>query len=292
MSTEDQEPSSEAEEEQEQDNPSIPDQRTLDLLKGITPRQMEKLLAMIPEDEGPKYATLEALQKVAPSFKGNFTDFTLKDSLYKEFMEGGPQRRDEFTNPIIAPVKQIFPRDTEDLRQMDESLTEIARSLLVSAQYLVEALETTSEGMAEEFTEGLFRCLCLTGNAITRLQVERMMHPKMRSRISELADSSQVPSIVKQSRKDKGFFREKAGEPKSPSQDSGSDYESETDPPMRKKKRDFRRYKHKNFRPPRNPPRRWPKPPLGGGRYFKGKRKWAPLRRVQGEGGDPPPRGH
>jgi hypothetical protein len=142
--------------------------------------------------------------------------------------------------------------------------------------------------MEEEFTEGLFRCLCLTGNAITRLQVERMMHPKMRSRISELTDSSQVPPIVKQARKDKSFFREKAGEPKSTSQDSSSEFDSETDPPMRKKKRDFRRYKHKNFRPPRYTSHRRSKPTLGAGRYFKGKRRRPPPRLVQFGGGDTP----
>jgi hypothetical protein len=287
MSAEEHEPSSEAEEEQQEDSASTTDKRTLELLRGITPRQMQKLLSMIPEDEGPIHATLEALQRVAPTFKGNFTDFNLKDSVYKEFVEGGPEMPDEFAKPIIVPVKQIFPRDAEDLRQMDESLTEIAQSLLVSAQYLIDALESTTDTMDESLTEGLFRCLCLTGNAITKLQVERMMHPKMRNRISELTESSQVPSIVKKAMKDKGFFRGKAGE-STPSRDSNSDDDSETDPPMRKKKRDHRKYKFKNFKPPRRPAPRWSKPPFGGSRYFKGRRRQAPPRRPQFEGGDTP----
>jgi hypothetical protein len=170
---------------------------------------------------------------------------------------------------------------------MDETLAEIARSLFISIRYLVDALESTTTVSDEAFTEGLFRSLCLTGDALTKLQVERMMHPKMRTRISELADSSQVPSIVKKVRKESSFFRTKAGEAKVPSRDSNSDYDDEeTEPPLRKKKRDHRKYKQRAFRPPRYG-RKGNRQPFGGGRYFRGNRKHSAPRSA--DGGSRPP---
>lgn len=287
MSTEEQDASAEPEEEVQEDDPPMLNKQTLAILARVTPSRMQKLLALIPDDEEDERPVLEALQRISTTFKGNFADFILKDSLYKEFMDGAPSMPEEFPQPTIAPVKQIVQRDAEDLRQMDETLAEIARSLFASIAYLVDALHETTEVSDEVFTEGLFRSLCLTGDALTKLQVERMMHPKMRTRISELTDSSQVPSIVKKVRKESGFFRPKAGESKAPSRDSNSDGDDEeTDPPLRKKKRDHRRYKQRSFRPPRYT-RRGGKQPYGGGRYFKGNRKYSAPRAA--DGGSRPP---
>jgi hypothetical protein len=211
---------------------------------------------------------LRSLKEVAPGFRGDFINFTLKDTVYTEMEKEAPGFPLEFPAAEIMPLRKMVPKDVTEMKAMDEKLTSISKGLQVALKYQVQALMSIDPTVDEDIADGVFCGLCITAHAFSALQVERHTTPQVRGRISEAVSGSQVPEIVKKAKK--SFFRNKGGASEAPP----SDGEEEEEEPMVKKRREPRKRWFMGKRPQPGPyyPQtgrvRFYRPP---GRSFRGR---------------------
>jgi hypothetical protein len=210
----------------------------------MTPQKLQKLSKLVEEEEEPPSPTMEALQSVAPGFKGKFSDFKLEQQVYEDFMKGLPDVPQELSTTTIVPVARHLPKDVADVRAMDESLMEISRNLKSAMGYAIVALDDAGSLLYPDVGECMFRCLCLTASAFARLQVERHTTPVIRKTVTDSETNDQLPKVIQQARK--AFFRTGAGA-KSSSHPKQADDDEDDDLPMRKKKRDIFRGTRRSF---------------------------------------------
>jgi hypothetical protein len=277
-------PEPEAEEESEQEDseghPRPTPEQLAQLYKGLTSERLQKLIRLADKIKEEESQTLQALKQMDPNFKGDFVNFRRKEVIYAEFVSQVPDLPEDFPFLEIEPVDKIVPRDVEDMKAMNIMLTKVARRLQLALKDLLAAVEATDDGVDFAITEALFRGLCLTGDAFSTLQVERFTTPNTRKGITVSTSDSQIPLVVQKARKDL-FFRAGAGAKRAaspgPEEDEG-DGGSDSEPPMRKKRREEFNRMQRRFKPSRRPmwkrQRRAEKP-----RYFKAKPRfgaWGP----------------
>jgi hypothetical protein len=231
------EPEDEEHEAQEEQEESQEERRQKKLklayiLETFTPQRVERLLTLAEGPASSDTFELRSLKEVAPGFKGDFINFTLKDTVYTEMEKEAPGFPLEFPTAEIIPLKKIVPKDATEMKAMDEKLTLISKGLQLALRYQVQALLSIDPTVEEDVADGVFCGLCMTAHAFSALQVERHTTPQVRGRISEAVSGSQVPEIVKKIKK--SFFRNRGGG----SEASPSDGEEEESEPMVKRKRE------------------------------------------------------
>jgi hypothetical protein len=206
------------------------------MLKELTPAKIRKLLKLADEPAGRESQEMSSLKEVAPGFKGDFINFTLKDTVYAEMVKESPGCSMEFPMVEIAPLKKVYPKDAAEVKASDESLALISKGLQVAIQYQLENLQSTHDGLDPALTDGIFCGLCLTAHAFSALQLERHTNAHWRGRISEATSGSQEPKIVQQIKKK--FFRKGGGSPEAPPADED---DSESEPMVKQKRPEFKR---------------------------------------------------
>jgi Ni/Co efflux regulator RcnB len=199
------------------------------ILRMFTPETVEALLELTAKKVGDDSQKMANLKEVAQDFKGDFVNFTLKDTVYADMVKDAPEFTHEFRAAEVAPLRRTAPKDAAEVKAMDENLTVISKNLQLAIRYLCSLLRRIYDELDPEITDGIFCSLCLTAHSFSALQVERHTTAALRGKISDAATGSQVPSVVK---KAKTFFRGGGGgrEP------SPSD-EDDSDDVLRKKKR-------------------------------------------------------
>jgi hypothetical protein len=254
-----------SESEQESQSKDI---RLAYILQALTPQTLRRLVTLAEGSSSSDSYEMRTLKEVAPGFRGDFINFTLKDTVYAEMSKEAPEYPAQFPVAEITPLKKTVPKDAAEVRAMDEKLTLISKGLQVALQYQVQALMSLDSGVDEQISDGIFCGLCMTAHAFSALQLERHTTPAVRGRISEAVTGSQVPEIVKKIKK--SFFRSKGGSSEAPP----SDGEEEEDEPMVKKKREPRKRWFMGRRPEAGPPL----PQRGGFRFYKPRRPGRPFR--------------
>jgi hypothetical protein len=227
----------EPEEEEEESDQETRQQklRLAYILEAFTPQRLERLLTLAEGSSSSDTFELRSLKEVAPGFRGDFINFTLKDTVYTEMEREAPIFPLEFPTAEITPLRKIVPKDATEMKAMDEKLTLISKGLQLALRFQLQALKSIDPTVDEQISDGLFCGLCMTAHAFSALQLERHTTAAVRGRISEAVSGSQVPEIVKKIKK--SFFRSKGGSSEAPP----SDGEEEEEEPMAKKKREPRR---------------------------------------------------
>jgi hypothetical protein len=282
---EEQEQESEEEQSQSGSEPEPMDPRLAWILDNLTPDNFHRLMQLT--EDRPRGDTYEmaGLKEVAPGFKGDFINFTLKDTVYADMAKEAPDYPVQFPVIDITPQKKVYPKDVAEVRAMDEKLTFIAKTLQLALQYEVSALISTDDRMDENITDGVFCGLCMTAHALSALQLERYTTAQWRGKIAEVSPGSQVPDIVKKIKK--SFFRGKGGSAEEP---PSEDEEEEAPEPMGK----ARRTQKRRWFTQRRPRGRTAPSYKGGFRLYQPHPGLLPSKlpfrgRGRGRGGPPPP---
>jgi hypothetical protein len=265
--------SSEHEEEEIPQFPGPTQAQIDELFRGLTSERLQKLIRIadkVKEEESP---IMKALRDIDPDFKGDFVNFKVKDITYAEFSTQVPDLPEGFPFLELEPVEKVVQRDTEDLKAMNLVLTGVAKRLQLAIKYLLTALDATDDGVETGVSEGLFRGLCLTGDAFSTLQVERFTTPRTRKTIAVSRTDSQIPLVVQKAKKDL-FFRSGAGASRAASHSADEEEDesaSDSDRFMRPKGRAAFTRMQRTFRPRRRTPRRPPRRTFDGPRLYQGK---------------------
>jgi hypothetical protein len=253
---------------QEDSDSGSEDEQLRQLMRMLTPDRIRALLELSEKKVGDDSQEMANLKEVAQDFKGDFVNFTLKDTAYADIVREAPEFTQEFRAAEIAPLRRIPPKDAAEARAMDENLAVISKNLQLAIRYLCSLLRKIYDEMDPEITDGIFCSLCLTAHSFAALQVERHTTAALRGRISDAVTSSQMPSVVK---KAKTFFRGGGGgrEP-SPSEEDDSDgvLRRKKRPPEKQRRWSTGRHLPIHYRAAQfGPPRFYhPWQPRGGGR--------------------------
>jgi hypothetical protein len=253
---------------QEDSDSGSDEDRFRQLMRMLTPDAVKTLLELSAKKVGDDSQEMVNLKEVAQDFKGDFVDFTLKDTVYADMVREAPEFTQEFRAAEIAPLRRTSSKDAAEVKAMDENLAVISRNLQFAIRYLCSLLRKIYDEMDPEITDGIFCSLCLTAHSFAALQVERHTTAALRGRISDAATGSQVPSVVK---KAKTFFRGGGGgRGPSPSDEDDSDgvLRKKKRPPEKQRRWSTGRHLPIHYRAAQYGPTRFYHPwqPRGGGR--------------------------
>jgi hypothetical protein len=144
---------------------------------------------------------LSQLKKVAPGFQGHLLDFNLDPKFLKMYMKENPDPPDAIFIPTVKESITTYPRDAEDTKAMDSTLTEASNRLLTASAYLFEAIGLIKEDMDPRLSETMFRALSLTASSVSMLEVERLLRPGDRPRMKDQSDRGIMPTVIQEIRR-------------------------------------------------------------------------------------------
>jgi hypothetical protein len=152
-------------------------------------------------EKGSGETMFSQLKKVAPGFQGQLLDFNLDDKFLRIYLKENPDPPDEIYLPKVKESDTIYPRDADEAKALDSTLTEASNRLLSASAYLLEALASVKEDAEPRLSEMLFRALCLTASSTSMIEVERLLRPGDRPRVKDQTARGNMPSVIQEIRR-------------------------------------------------------------------------------------------
>jgi hypothetical protein len=139
---------------------------------------------------------ISQLKRVAPGFDGHLLDFRLDDKFLRTYLKENPEPPDEIFIPKVKEADVTYPKDADEAKALDATLTETSNRLLCASSYLLEALNLVKEDTDPRLAESIFRGLCLTASSAAMMEVERLLRPGDRLRVKDQAARGDMPSLI------------------------------------------------------------------------------------------------
>jgi hypothetical protein len=141
------------------------------------------------------------VKRIAPTFDGHLLDFYAEEKHVQKLLKEVPEPPFEFTIPSVKPMDSAFPKDAAEAKALDITLAEVSNQLLGASGYLLEVLSSMNEDSDKRLGEFIFRAFCLTANATTKLEIERLLRPGDRDKVGDHSRRSAMPSVIQDVRR-------------------------------------------------------------------------------------------
>jgi hypothetical protein len=116
-------------------------------------------------------------------------------------MKECPDPMEDITIPRVKPMDTVYPKDVQEAKALDASMTEASNRLLCATTYLFDVLQNLKDESDPQLTEGIFRSLCLVSSATSMLEVERLLRPGDRPMVKDKAARIDIPSVIQEVRR-------------------------------------------------------------------------------------------
>jgi hypothetical protein len=194
-----------------------PDQEKL-LIETPSPQKLPSLLVSLSDSELSKavelgtaikqfrerqtiHVLLAHIKRVAPTFQGQIVDFNLDPKFAKLWMKEAPESMDDITIPRVTQMDTSYPKDAQDVKALDTTMTEASNRLLCASTYLLDILQGMKDDADQQVVEGIFRSFCLISSATSMLEVERLLRPGDRPRVRDRLARIDIPSVIQDIRR-------------------------------------------------------------------------------------------
>jgi hypothetical protein len=152
-------------------------------------------------DRTSRQALIFDVKRVAPTFDGHLLDFYMQEKHVKKLLKEIPEAPMDFTIPTVKPMDSAFPKDAAEAKALDSTLAEVSNELLGASGYLLEVLQSMNDDSDKRLGEFIFRAFCLTANATTKLEVERLLRPGDRDKVVDHSRRADLPSVIQEVRR-------------------------------------------------------------------------------------------
>jgi hypothetical protein len=152
-------------------------------------------------DRSSHQTLISDIKRVAPTFKGHLLDFYMEERHTKILLKETPEPPDDFTFPTVRPMETVFPKTLAEAKALDSTIAEVSNELLGASGYLLEVLQSMNDDSDKRLGELIFRAFCLTANATTKLEVERLLRPGDRDKVVDHSRRADMPSVIQEVRR-------------------------------------------------------------------------------------------